>query len=76
MKLHYKNKYSTNFEKNKYLIGELYNRSRKLNCDLDMSIQRLTRNNLKQLLETMDKLETGNMFLDHDENYRFHYTKK
>jgi hypothetical protein len=75
MKLHYKDKHSTNFEKNKYLMLELYARARKLNCNLDMSIQRLTRNNLKQLLETMDKLETGNMFLDHDKEYRFHYSK-
>lgn len=75
MKLNNKDKYSTKFETNKYLIGELWNRARKLNCNLDMSIQRLTKNNLEQLLETMDKLETGNMFLDHDKEYRFHYSK-
>ena len=75
MKLNNKDKYSRDFEKNKYLMHELYARARKLNCNLDMSIQRLTKNNLEQLLETMDKLETGNMFLDHDKEYRFHYSK-
>ena len=69
-------KYSTKFETNKYLIYELHKRSNELNGTLDFSIQRLTKNNLQQLLMAMDKLATGNLYLDHDENYRFHYTKK
>ena len=76
MKLHNKDKYSTNFETNKFLTCELLQRADKLNCRLDWSIGKLTKNNLKQLRMAMDKLETGNMFLDHDETYRFHYTKK